>query len=167
VAELDAMIGEKAREHGVDPLLVHSIIHVESGYNPYALSHKGAEGLMQLMPQTARKLGVRSSFDVRQNVGGGVSYLKQMLDRFGDLRLALAAYNAGPEAVARWNGVPPYAETQDYVYKVGKRYGELRRQHQSARAAVTPVIRAEEREPEYRPLEWRVDEQGRLHLSTR
>ena len=167
VAELDAMIGEKSREHGVDPLLVHSIIHVESRYNPYALSHKGAEGLMQLMPQTARSLGVRSGFDVRQNVSGGVKYLKQMLEKFDDLRLALAAYNAGPEAVVRWNGIPPYAETQDYVYKVGKRYGELRRQHNSSQVALTPVIQAEESEPEFRPLEARVDDEGRLHLKTR
>ena len=136
VAALDALIEETASREGVDPLLVHAVIHTESAYNPYAISYKGAEGLMQLIPGTARLMGVRNSFDIRQNVEGGVKYLKQMLDRFDDLRFAIAAYNAGPEAVARYNGIPPYAETIGYVYRVGKRYGELRRQHPPKPATV-------------------------------
>jgi hypothetical protein len=167
VADLDRLVEETAAGYEVDPLLVHAIIHVESGYNQYALSHKGAEGLMQLIPGTARRMGVKNSYDMRQNVEGGVKYLKQMLDRFGgDLRYALAGYNAGPEAVARWKGVPPYAETQSYVYKVGKKYGELRRQRPAVKRALeTAELR--QPEPEHRPVESYIDAEGRLHLRTR
>lgn len=165
LAALDSLIEETAGREGVDPLLVHAIIHTESAYNPYALSYKGAEGLMQLIPGTARLMGVRNSFDIRQNVEGGVKYLKQMLDRFGDLRFAIAAYNAGPEAVARYNGIPPYAETIGYVYRVGKRYGELRRQF-PPKPAVVETAEAET-QPEFRPVESYLDAEGRLHLRTR
>jgi soluble lytic murein transglycosylase-like protein len=167
LADLDRTVEEAAERHQVDPLLVHAMIHVESGYNQYALSHKGAEGLMQLVPGTARRMGVRNSFDMRQNVEGGVKYLRQMLDRFqGDLRHALAGYNAGPEAVARWNGIPPYAETQSYVYKVGKRYGELRRLRPEVKPAVETAALGKP-EPEFRPVESYVDAEGRLYLRTR
>jgi len=165
VGALDALIDETASREGVDPLLVHAIIHTESAYNPYALSYKGAEGLMQLIPGTARLLGVRNSFDIRQNVEGGVKYLRRMLDRFDDLRFAIAAYNAGPEAVARYNGIPPYAETIDYVYKVGRRYGELRRQHPPKPAPVAET--QTQPQPEFRPVESYLDAEGRLHLRTR
>jgi soluble lytic murein transglycosylase-like protein len=162
---VDAIVEDVASRYNVDPLLVHAIIHVESRYNPFAISPKGAEGLMQLIPSTARQMGVRNSFDSRDNIEGGIRYLQQLQNRFSDLRLVLAAYNAGEHAVARFGGIPPYAETQEYVYKVGRRYGELRRtQKQStARAAQpdTPV------QPEHRPLETYVDEEGRLHLRTR
>ncbi len=166
LAALDALIQETAAREGVDPLLVHAIIHTESAYNPYALSYKGAEGLMQLIPGTARRMGVRNSFDIRQNVAGGVKYLKQMLDRFDDLRFAIAAYNAGPEAVARYNGIPPYAETIGYVYRVGKRYGELRRQFAPRPQPVMQLAEAQKL-PEYRPFESYLDAEGRLHLRTR
>jgi soluble lytic murein transglycosylase-like protein len=165
VAELDALIEETASREGVDPLLVHAVIHTESAYNPYAISYKGAEGLMQLIPGTARLMGVRNSFDIRQNVEGGVKYLKQMLDRFDDLRFAIAAYNAGPEAVARYRGIPPYAETIGYVYRVGKRYGDLRRQHPPKPATVAET--QTQPQPEFRPVESYLDDQGRLNLRTR
>lgn len=162
---VDTIVEDVASRYNVDPLLVHAIIHVESRYNPFAISPKGAEGLMQLIPSTARQMGVRNSFDSRDNIEGGIRYLQQLQNRFSDLRLVLAAYNAGEHAVARFGGVPPYAETQEYVYKVGRRYGELRRtQKQSSARAAQPDIPVQ---PEHRPLETYVDEEGRLHLRTR
>ncbi len=108
-----------ALRHGVDRALVQSLIRVESAFNPWAVSPKGAQGLMQLMPQTASALGVRDAFDPRQNIDGGVRHLRYLIDRFpGNLSFAVAAYNAGESAVTTYRGVPPYAETQAYVRKV-------------------------------------------------
>ena len=105
-----------ARAHDLDPDLVDLVIRMESGYNPNAVSPKGARGVMQLMPGTARHYGVDDTFDARENIRGGVRYLRDLLARFSaNLALALAAYNAGPEAVERHRGVPPYDETQNYV----------------------------------------------------
>ena len=116
---LAGLIRQYARHQGLSPRLVQSVVQVESGYNPRALSSKGAQGLMQLMPGTARELGVGDAFDPEENIRGGTRYLRQQLDRFdGDLTLALAAYNAGPTAVSRYGGIPPYRETQRYVQKV-------------------------------------------------
>ena len=116
---------EAARKN-LDPLLVKAVIQVESGENPEALSSKGAMGLMQLMPGTARALGVSDPFKPRDNVVGGVKYLSQMVERFrGRLDLALAAYNAGPTAVDRFHGIPPYTETRNYVTKVMDAYRRL------------------------------------------
>jgi soluble lytic murein transglycosylase-like protein len=99
--------------------LIHAVIRQESGYDPYAVSHKGAKGLMQLMPATAKRFGVKDVFDPAENVQGGVKYHRQLLDRYdGDRRLALAAYNAGEGAVDRFGGVPPYRETEDYVDRI-------------------------------------------------
>lgn len=163
-AAVDEMVNEVARQYGVDPLLVHSVIYVESSYNRFALSPKGAQGLMQLIPSTARRFGVSNSYDSRQNIEGGVKYLRFLLDRFSDLRHVFAAYNAGEEAVARYRGIPPYAETQEYVYRVGKRLGELRRRQRQTPVAVEV---ASAPAPEYPPLESFLDAEGRLHLRTR
>jgi soluble lytic murein transglycosylase-like protein len=112
-------IKEIAGRHGVSASLVESVIRVESAFNPGAISRKGAQGLMQLMPQTASSLGVRNAFDPKQNIEGGVRHLRYLIDRYpGNLPLAVAAYNAGEGAVDRYRGIPPYAETQDYVRKV-------------------------------------------------
>jgi hypothetical protein len=116
---LQPKIERYAGEHGLDPRLVQALIQVESGYDERALSHKGAIGLMQLMPSTATELGVANPWDAVQNLRGGTRYLRKLLDRFaGNLELALAGYNAGATAVERHRGVPPYLETQDYVKKV-------------------------------------------------
>jgi soluble lytic murein transglycosylase-like protein len=120
---LSSVISEAARTHGVDPRLVAAVARRESALNPAAVSPVGACGLMQLMPSTARFLGISNVFDVRENVFGGTRYLRTLLDTFnGDLDLALAAYNAGPGAVQRYNGVPPYAETRAYVKNVRRAY---------------------------------------------
>jgi len=113
-------IAAAAREFGVEEAVVRAIIHAESAYNPTALSRAGAQGLMQLMPATARRFGVSDSFDASQNIRGGVQYLSWLLKRFnGNLQLAAAGYNAGEGAVDRHGGVPPYSETQRYVQRVG------------------------------------------------
>ena len=109
-----------AREHNVDPAFIAAVIKVESNGHAYAVSRKGARGLMQLMPATARRLGVRSAFDPRENIRGGVAYLAELAERFGETNadLILAAYNAGEHAVEEHGGVPPYRETRDYVRRV-------------------------------------------------
>lgn len=109
----------ESESHNVDPALVRAIIHAESAFNPQATSRVGAQGLMQLMPATAKELGVSNSLDVQQNIAGGTKYIAQLLQQFdGNIKLATAAYNAGPNAVKRHNGVPPYEETQVYVKRV-------------------------------------------------
>jgi len=108
-----------AERYGVEEGLINAVIRVESGFNSRAISRKGARGLMQLMPGTASMLGVRDSFDPRQNIDGGVRHLKGLIDRFkSDLKLALAAYNAGEQAVLTHGGIPPYRETRDYVTRI-------------------------------------------------
>ncbi|NDK39248.1 lytic transglycosylase domain-containing protein [Pseudoxanthomonas gei] len=120
-ASYQAEIAAAARDYGVDEAIVRAIIHAESSFNPMALSHAGAQGLMQLMPGTARRFGVTNSYDASQNIRGGVQYLAFLLKRFnGNLTLAAAGYNAGEGAVDRHGGVPPYQETQRYVVRVGQ-----------------------------------------------
>lgn len=115
----DRIVTEAADRHRLDQALIRAVIETESGWNPTALSRRGAAGLMQLLPVTARRFGVNDVFNPRQNVDAGVRYLKTLLGRYnGDLDLALAAYNAGEGAVARHGGVPPFRETRDYVQKV-------------------------------------------------
>jgi soluble lytic murein transglycosylase-like protein len=121
-AALGTIVERVAAEQSLPPELIHSVIQVESNYNASAVSPKGAQGLMQLMPDTARRFGVPDSFDPAQNIQGGAKYLKYLLDIYkGDYPRALAAYNAGEKAVAKYDGVPPYAETQSYVARVQKK----------------------------------------------
>ncbi|HSP33838.1 MAG TPA: lytic transglycosylase domain-containing protein [Thermoanaerobaculia bacterium] len=125
---ISAIIADAARAHGLDPRLVAAVANRESGWDAKAVSSVGASGLMQLMPQTARFLGVVDVFDARQNVFAGAHYLRTLLDAFnGDLDLALAAYNAGPGAVQKYNGVPPYRETRAYVAAVRASYEKASR----------------------------------------
>lgn len=117
------IILQVAGRHNVDPALVKAIIMAESGYNPNAISKRGAKGLMQLMPSTAAALGVEDIFNPEQNISGGVRYFKQLVNRFdGDLKLALAAYNAGSKKVRHYQGIPPFKSTQYYIKKVFKYY---------------------------------------------
>ena len=120
---LNAIVANEARQNDVPVSLVHAVIMQESGGDPSAVSSAGAMGLMQLMPGTANAYGVANPFDPEQNVAGGVAYLHDLLQRYhGDVTLALAAYNAGSGAVAKYGGVPPYAETQGYVHSVTTMY---------------------------------------------
>jgi soluble lytic murein transglycosylase-like protein len=121
--DVDSAIEQAAARHNVDPNLVRAVVKVESNFNPNAVSRKGAMGLMQLMPSTARQLRVKNPFDPEQNVDAGVRHLKQLLESYGgDIKLTLAAYNAGAGAVARSSGVPHYAETQNYVRRITNLY---------------------------------------------
>jgi soluble lytic murein transglycosylase-like protein len=122
-ADLNEMLARAGHRHNLDVDLLASVVHAESGGNPQAVSRAGARGLMQLMPSTAASLGVENSFQPQENVRGGSAYLDELLTRYGDnLALALAAYNAGPEAVDRFGGIPPYAETRAYVARVIHEY---------------------------------------------
>jgi hypothetical protein len=116
---MNEVINAVSGRHHLDPDLINSVIHAESGFNPKAVSPKGARGLMQLMPQTASRLGVVNSFDPGDNLEGGTRYLRELLERYNfDLIKALAAYNAGPQRVEQYHGVPPYFETQAYVARI-------------------------------------------------
>ncbi|MGD9253164.1 MAG: lytic transglycosylase domain-containing protein [Holophagae bacterium] len=118
-SDLRRLVKEISLEHGLDPKLVDSLVRVESAYNPKAVSHRGAMGLMQLMPQTAKRLRVANPFDPESNIRGGVREFARLIERYsGNLQLALAAYNAGENAVARYRGIPPYSETRNYVSKI-------------------------------------------------
>ena len=170
-ASVPALVEAVAKQYDVDPLLVHSVIQTESNYNPYAVSPKGAQGLMQLMPATAKRFGVNNSFDIKENIEGGVRYLKYLGTLFpDDPRLAIAAYNAGEGAVWKYgNNIPPYRETEQYVERVNHRYGKARRAAeqkkasepvQMAAAAPKPATPEETRSP----VQVFVDADGRLYL---
>lgn len=135
-SEIDNFIVESGKRNSVDPLLLYSIMHQESSFKPRAMSHKGARGLMQLMPPTAVRFGVKNIWDPKQNIEGGARYMRFLLDLFqGDVRLALAGYNAGEGAVMKYGyKVPPYSETQEYVRRIGKRYSMIRDPEAAANA---------------------------------
>lgn len=125
-ADYAEQIKKACKKYGVDEKFVKAIIQQESGFNPNATSWCGAMGMMQLMPETARSLGVKNAYDPQDNIMGGVKYIKQQLDRFGgDKRKALAAYNAGPGAVQKYGGIPPYRETQNYVKNIMSMYRSM------------------------------------------
>lgn len=133
VVSFDDIISRYSSHYGLDDSLVRAVIKAESNYNPQARSNKGAQGLMQLIPETARDMQVSDPFDPEDNIRGGSRYLRLMLDQFGgNVELALAAYNAGPNAVKRFGGIPPYQETQNYVVKVKN----FHRQYRQAKGAV-------------------------------
>jgi soluble lytic murein transglycosylase-like protein len=139
-ANFGAIVERVAAEQAVPAELLHSVIQVESNYNPGAVSPKGAQGLMQLMPDTARRFGVPDSFDPVENIQGGAKYLKYLLDLYkGDYPRALAAYNAGEKAVAKFGGIPPYSETQNYVTQVQRRVDARRRTDAAKAAAAKPA----------------------------
>jgi soluble lytic murein transglycosylase-like protein len=147
----DSIINKYASHYQLDPSLIHSIIATESGFNPNAVSSKGARGLMQLMPETARRLGVENSFDPEQNIRAGVRHFRSLMDMFNhDLDLSLAAYNAGENLVRRLGRVPRYEETMNYVQSVTRRYREKRNTREDP--APSPTYRY-------------VDEKGVLHLT--
>jgi hypothetical protein len=149
---IDAAIEEAAARHNVDPNLVRAVVKVESNFNPNAVSRKGAMGLMQLMPSTARQLKVADPFDPAQNVDAGVRELKRLLENYGgDIKLTLAAYNAGAGAVARSSGVPHYAETQNYVRRITNLY------YNGVSFEPTSVLR--------NPVTVQRDARGVLHIS--
>ena len=125
--EINELITKYSDKNGLDEDFVKAVINQESGFNPNATSHCGAMGLMQLMPATAQGLGVTDAYDAEQNIEGGTKYLKGLMDRFNnDKSLALAAYNAGPNAVKKYGGIPPYAETQNYVKSVLSKYDRMK-----------------------------------------
>jgi soluble lytic murein transglycosylase-like protein len=147
-AGLDEAVRRIAAENSLSPQLIHSVIKVESNYNPHAISSKGALGLMQLIPATARRFGVSDVFNPVQNIQGGARYLRYLLDLYSnDYPLALAAYNAGEAAVARYGGVPPFAETQNYVLLVRRQLEQAKKAAAAKAAAPPPAVESKEAGP--------------------
>jgi len=165
---LKTMIDRIAGEQGVEIPLVHSVIRAESNYNPFAISPKGAQGIMQLIPSTAKRFGVANAFDTEENIAGGVKYLRFLLDYYeGDYTKTVAAYNAGEAAVDKYGGVPPFPETRNYVLKVGKNLKTAREQEAKAPAppaAAVPVKKASSETPA--PIHASVGSDGRVYYRT-
>ena len=129
---IDALVASAAVNHNIDEDVIHAVIRAESGYNSTAISPKGAEGLMQLMPATAERFHVKDSFNMAQNINGGAAYLKWLLEYFkGNEQFALAAYNAGEKAVDKYHGIPPYSETKAYVERIERFLGRKLRTHET------------------------------------
>ena len=144
---MNEAINAVSSRHHLDPDLINSVVHAESGFNPRAVSPKGAQGLMQLMPQTASRLGVVNAFDRDDNLEGGTRYLRELLERYNfDLIKALAAYNAGPQRVEQYHGVPPYYETQAYVARIIRDFNRKKLAERKASASKT----ANQRSPVHR-----------------
>ncbi len=146
--DLKEVINTISDRHQIDPDFISSVIHAESGFNPRAVSPKGAQGLMQLMPGTASKLGVTNAFDPRANVEGGTRYLTELLERYNfDVLKALAAYNAGPHRVQQYGGVPPYYETRTYVARIVRDYNRKKIAERKAAAATAKAARTKPATP--------------------
>ena len=176
-ADINKLVEQTANRYQVDPDLVRAVIRVESGYDPKAVSSKGAMGLMQLIPATAQRFGVENPFDPQQNIEGGVIYLRHLLDLFGgDLNLSLAAYNAGEHAVQHSGGIPSIAETQDYLRKISSIYPigmapmaakATTGQGGAGEASLNPPLsrKGVAAEPPKPPITRYVDENGVVHFS--
>jgi len=162
---LTNMIDRIADEQGVETHLVHSVIRAESNYNTLAVSPRGAQGIMQLIPSTARRFGVSNTFDAEENIQGGVRYLRFLLDYYqGDYARAIAAYNAGESAVDKYNGVPPYAETQNYVYQVARNLKAAREAAPKTIAIKETGMNNETETP--RPIQTSTGSDGRIYYRT-
>jgi len=165
-APIRALVDTIATNHGVDPGLVRAVIKTESNFNRFAVSNKGALGLMQLIPDTGRRFGVRDFFDPQQNVDGGVRYLKFLLEKFnGNLDLSLAAYNAGENLVERLGRIPPIPETTNYVRKIRAIYKTKSPLLNAPGVAAAAMIAAAEPAPQPNPIFKVVDERGVTHFS--
>jgi hypothetical protein len=166
---IQAIIEESASRNQVEEPLIHSVIRAESGFNPLAVSNKGAQGLMQLIPSTAKRFGVKDSFDSKQNVEGGVKYLRYLIDLFhGDYTQAVAAYNAGEAAVTKYGGVPPFQETRNYVAAVARNLEQERRAFSARPKPVVEASSADASDPadEYNPITVSVGPDGRTIYRT-
>jgi hypothetical protein len=160
---LNEAVERVAAETQLSAWLIHSVIQVESNYNPLAVSPKGALGLMQLVPSTARRFGVSNVFNPVENLQGGARYLRYLLELFhNNYPLALAAYNAGEGAVARYGGVPPYAETQSYIFRVQKRLEAGKKADDAQKAKVGPA-----EEPAYKPIHRVIGQDGKEYFMSR
>ena len=166
--DLEQMVDRIAVEQGVESPLVHSVIRAESNYNPNAVSPKGALGLMQLIPATARRFGVSNAFDAQENIQGGVRYLRFLLDYYqNDYARAIAAYNAGEAAVDKYHGIPPYAETQNYVSRVAQNLKVARQNRvKTTSPAVTPADTETAKLETYRPIQTSVGSDGLIYYRT-
>jgi len=164
--DLSSMIDRIADEQGVESHLVHSVIRAESNYNANAVSPKGAQGIMQLIPSTARRFGVSNTFDAKENIQGGVRYLRFLLDYYqGDYAKAIAAYNAGESAVDKYNGVPPFTETQNYVYRVARNLKAARQAAPKTIAIIKETAVNNESETP-RPIQASTGSDGRIYYRT-
>jgi hypothetical protein len=153
VANIPDIVNSASATYHLDPDLVNSVIHAESGFNSRAISPKGAQGLMQLMPSTAGQLGVANAFDPKANVGGGTQYLRQLLEQYNfDLVKALAAYNAGPQRVDKYRGVPPYRETRAYVARIVREYNK-KKDAEEKQAARKPGNHSPQQPPAAAPVQ--------------